>query len=48
MVSKGEFLDLDDACIYILSNKVDVIRAAYPDFPKTVLEYKAQLTSSPY
>lgn len=47
-IKSGEFLTLDDAYKYILSNDVKTIRTRYPDFPQTELEYKAQRTNNPY
>lgn len=47
-VEEGVFTDLDSAYQYILSNTTDIIRGVYPDFPSTILEYRAQTTNSPY
>lgn len=49
-VEDGVFTSLQDAYIYILTNDVNTIRRVdgYFDFPETILEYKTQLTNTPY
>lgn len=47
-VSEQKFQTLEEAYIQILKNDVETLRKLYPDFPKTDLEYKSQLTNSPY
>lgn len=42
------FEDLTSAYSYILTHNVKDIRDVYVDFPKTELEYRAQLTNNPY